>query len=219
MLMIYLLSNRWFRSVVSGIPRCPNITIRQFHLWRESSVLFDHLYSTTTDSFAQISTTFFGVYLLTKFSDQGDRTGQPESSSTHQTPTRVQRATSSASLNLLLPTTSRLPTGERTPLLIPIAQSPETIRQFTDSTTPSSAPGTLPKLRLVKRTSTSDFTPTLGINSQAGFLLMATTPPTTSAPNLMARRDRSASRGGLNGQYTDEEQARTGRRSSLASGN
>lgn len=67
----------------------------------------------------------------------------------------------------------------------------------------------------MKRTSTGEFTPTLGLSSQAGFLLMATTPPTASSAVLSARRQRSASQSQVQG-YMDEERGRQGRRGRVA---
>lgn len=143
---------------------------------------------------SQIGTTFLGVHLLTSYSqaephDEDDDTHDE----THVSPPPApQRATSSASLNLLLPTTSRL--SERTPLLIPVTESPQTGIHTAQAGVGSPAL----KGRLMKRTSTGDFTPHLGISSQAGFLLMATTPPSAVPPGLLAgRRERSASRSQL----------------------
>jgi len=131
---------------------------------------------------------------LTSFSEPAADSDSP--SETPRAPTGPQRALSSASLNLLLPSTSRL--TERTPLLIPVTETPEgTIPipySALSSISPPASGSGIVKGRLLKRTSTSDFTPTLGISSQAGFLLMATTPPTAGFPSQAIRRGRSSSR-------------------------
>lgn len=135
----------------------------------------------------QIATTFLGVHLLTSYSQEepeGSHDDGESNSPSH--PPAPQRATSSASLNLLLPTTSRL--SERTPLLIPVAVSPES------ANLPALGGSGSYKGRLLKRTSTGDFTPHLGLSSQAGFLLMATTPPNIPPGLLSNRRERSSSR-------------------------
>ena len=146
-----------------------------------------------------MATTFLGVHILTSYSNPDGE--EDENDNNDRPPPGPQRALSSASLNLLLPTSSRL--SERTPLLIPINGSTET---GTLQTTP---PGVLNpgsgslKGRLLKRTSTGDFAPTLGLSSQAGFLLMATTPPSSATGMLASRRERSASRGQVP-HYTEE---------------
>ena len=133
----------------------------------------------------QIATTFLGVHLLTSLSqsdsDSDDDSDPEPSSSTPNRPHPPQRTISSASQSLLLP----LSAYERTPLL-------STSAKRRPSDTPSTTSPILGKVRLVKRSSTNDFTSGL---SQAGFLLMATTPPTGPAMAGTVRRDRSVSRG------------------------
>jgi hypothetical protein len=156
---------------------------------------------TRCDSFAdftQIATTFLGVHLLTSYSS-------PPSHRKH--PSRPIRS---------VPSLTVLPqVDEHTPLFVPATPRRDSVEQDV----PAFSAGSLGRLRLTKRTSTGDFTPTLGISSQAGFLLMATTPPSGQA--AFGNRARSMSRGGggFQGGGTagegDEEQAGRNRRSSL----
>ncbi|GFZ48149.1 hypothetical protein JCM24511_05897 [Saitozyma sp. JCM 24511] len=108
---------------------------------------------------------------------------------------------------------ARRDVDEHTPLLVPATPRRDSVEQDV----PAFSAGSLGRLRLIKRTSTGDFTPTLGISSQAGFLLMATTPPSGQA--AFGNRARSMSRGGFQGGGTageeDEEQGGRNRRSSL----
>ncbi|ORY34603.1 magnesium transporter NIPA-domain-containing protein [Naematelia encephala] len=165
-----------------------------------------------------IATTFFGVHLLTSSTDESD-SSDDTSIVDEPPPIRAfspQRATSSASLNLLIPAASR--STERSPLLIPTSiiptQIPGHVRRVSDA--PSIAPGgTFGRARLSKRTSTSDFAPTLGLNSQAGFLLMATTPPLSSAMPSAMKRERSVSRSQVDAE--GQQQAARARRDSLLS--
>ena len=173
-------SYHWLRRAVSRIPRRRLLPLRQFRFWRSCSPL----QKVSPADPSQIATTFLGVYLLTTFSDPETESSEADLSS--QNPSRrkqSQRAISSASFNLLLPTSAY----EHTPLLI------HTDEQRVIGT-PHTALGAMGKLRLMKRSSTGDFTPTLGLNSQAGFLLIATTPPSSMTAANTMRRDRSASR-------------------------
>ncbi|WVR07918.1 hypothetical protein IAU60_004961 [Kwoniella sp. DSM 27419] len=167
---------------------------------------FDHVPFSRFVNFAfGIATTFVGVHLLTSTpNDQDSASDDGEESDEHGSPRRSlpvnpQRASSSASLNLLLPSAVG---SERTPLLAPgpVAIHPSSLREGS-AAVPSSivvvgSGSGRGRIRLSKRTSTSEFTPTLGLGSQAGLLLMATTPP---GPNLggMGARGRSSSRTGL----------------------
>jgi hypothetical protein len=146
----------------------------------------------------QIATTFLGVHLLTSYSS-------PPSHRKH--PSRPIRS---------VPSLTVLPqVDEHTPLLVPATPRRDSVEQDV----PAFSAGSLGRLRLTKRTSTGDFTPTLGISSQAGFLLMATTPPSGQA--AFGNRARSMSRGGSGfpsggtAGEEDEEQGGWNRRSSL----
>ncbi|ORX37569.1 magnesium transporter NIPA-domain-containing protein [Kockovaella imperatae] len=170
-----------------------------------SAVLYQEFRDITPSSFINfvfgIATTFLGVHLLTSFSEEeeepSDESTPDQSRATSPTVTYrpLPRAMpTNASLNVLLPSTSRISShsnglsaslNERTPLLVPIA-SPETLAN-------GLSPGeggvaSLGRIKLVKKTSTGDFTPTLGLSSQAGFLLMATTPPSAPLPGNFGRR-------------------------------
>ncbi|WVQ95894.1 hypothetical protein IAU59_002993 [Kwoniella sp. CBS 9459] len=143
-----------------------------------------------------------------------------------QSQPRPQRASSSASLNLLIPTSNErapllVPQGQaRMALPIYLAQTEGQPQRMTQpshgdeggassgaygtlsspsSATPAATVASITptgRIKLSKRTSTGEFTPTLGLGSQAGLLLMATTPPN---PHLyMAGRGRSASRTSTN---------------------
>ncbi|KAK4689887.1 magnesium transporter, partial [Tremellales sp. Uapishka_1] len=121
-----------------------------------------------------IATTFVGVYLLTTSrSEEDDRPSPPAS------------ASDDASRPLLLSV------DEDTPLLIPISANP---LARIPSSLPATSPAALSRIKLAKRTSTGNLG--IGLNSQAGFLLMATTPPATAVLGSMTamKRDRSASK-------------------------
>lgn len=77
-----------------------------------------------------------------------------------------------------------IPINENTPLLVPI--TPNANRQ--DGSLSTGVSPTIKGFRLLKRASLGDLTPSLG--NQAGFLLLATTPPAAAALN----RVRSANR-------------------------
>jgi hypothetical protein len=81
------------------------------------------------------------------------------------------------------------------PAVAVLGRSPIGSVPMTASTTGSGGGGQVVKARLIKRSSTSDFSP-LGLGSQAGFLLLASTPPTSAGGvgSGSIRRDRSASR-------------------------
>lgn len=201
-------SHHWFGGFVPGIPRRFVLRRRQLCLRRECpgvALLDSSKGGPSTDG--QIATTFLGVYLLTTFSNSNsddDEEPDPDSESldprsSRGPPAAPQRATSSASLNLLLPSTSRL--SERTPLLIPVPGSQG--RYPAAAALPPATVGSLTG-RLLKRTSTGDFAPTLGLSSQAGFLLMATTPPSAVQAGAI-RRDRSGSRTWISPPNLDEE--------------
>ncbi|WVQ77493.1 hypothetical protein IAR50_007179 [Cryptococcus sp. DSM 104548] len=214
-----------------------------------SGVLYQEFEGLTFSSFVNfsfgIATTFFGVYLLTSTpseihlelsesgSETGDQVGESEVHLNDSNGPDLTRATSSSSLNFLLPSASS--TNEQAPLLISSASL------YTGSTTASLAPGiprrhsdapilagaegrsftgipaTPRKARLTKRTSTSEFMsiPKL-VGSQAGVLLLATTPPpngpaylaTSSGyvPNTGSVRGRGWTLGlGAGGRQRDEE--------------
>ncbi|WVQ66201.1 uncharacterized protein L199_004380 [Kwoniella botswanensis] len=160
-----------------------------------SAVLYEEFKDVSFSSFVNfafgIATTFLGVHLLTSSpSSQDHASDQSETESIH--PGQPKRASSSASLNLLLPSTASSTNGERAPLLI---SSPSTSLQTPLSQANSKIPlyGTTPSgnhmVRLV-RIGSSEFSPALGIGSQAGLLLLATTPPSVGSIG----RGRSSSR-------------------------
>ncbi|OCF39666.1 hypothetical protein I317_06521 [Kwoniella heveanensis CBS 569] len=207
-----------------------------------SAVLFQEFRDVPFSRFVNfafgICTTFLGVHLLTSTSsesgsedDSGDLASDDGESqvtakgSISRSQLQPQRASSSASLNLLIPTSN---SNERMPLLIPQNRNSrmplpihfdnvnpnrgqiEVRASNTSATTaygaalssPSSVtiasvtptPTTMGRIKLSKRTSTGEFTPTLGLGSQAGLLLMATTPPNPQSSHLTTGRGRSASR-------------------------
>ncbi|RSH85232.1 hypothetical protein EHS25_005039 [Saitozyma podzolica] len=167
-----------------------------------SAVLYQEFRDETISRFVNfafgIATTFLGVHLLTSYSS-------PPSHRKH--PSRPIRS---------VPSLTVLPqVDEHTPLLVPATPRRDSVEQDV----PAFSAGSLGRLRLTKRTSTGDFTPTLGISSQAGFLLMATTPPSGQA--AFGNRARSMSRGGSGfpsggtAGEEDEEQGGWNRRSSL----
>lgn len=97
--------------------------------------------------------------------------------------------------------------NEHTPLLIP-GRSLRSLSPGRDAAlSPNNAillPGSMGKVRLLKRTSTGDFGAALGIGSQAGLLLMAASPPAgggsghsglSSGPSSL-RRGTSSTRAG-----------------------
>ncbi|WWC95670.1 hypothetical protein V866_002535 [Kwoniella sp. B9012] len=160
-----------------------------------SAVLYEEFKDVSFSSFVNfafgIATTFLGVHLLTSSpSSQDHASDQSETESIH--PGQPQRTSSSASLNLLLPSTASSTNGERAPLLI---SPPTTSLQTPLSQANSKLPlyGTTPSgnhmVRLV-RIGSSEFSPALGIGSQAGLLLLATTPPSVGSIG----RGRSSSR-------------------------
>ncbi|WRT69861.1 uncharacterized protein IL334_006852 [Kwoniella shivajii] len=153
-----------------------------------------------------IATTFLGVHLLTTTapssgsSSSGEEEGEDNDDIGENRPSQPQRASSSASINLLLPTSaigSMASTNERgTPVYIASPTSNEQTPLYrTGSYTSSNPYGSTPisasKVRLVRMGSNGEFTPALGIGSQAGLLLLATTPP--SHPGILPRQ-RSTSR-------------------------
>nr|XP_031858329.1 uncharacterized protein CI109_006300 [Kwoniella shandongensis]KAA5525401.1 hypothetical protein CI109_006300 [Kwoniella shandongensis] len=163
-----------------------------------------------------IATTFLGVHLLTSSQPSSEDENPDEADAEPADPTAppLPRISSSRSVNLLLPTSISAVT-ERTPLVSNPSFTPAlnvrrpseipTNTLFSPPNSGGVGPGTT-RIRLSSRTSTTDFsTPTLGLGSQAGFLLMATTPP---GPGFFGpgRRGRSASRAGPGG--WDEESGR-----------
>ncbi|OCF62067.1 hypothetical protein L486_01733 [Kwoniella mangroviensis CBS 10435] len=160
-----------------------------------SAVLYEEFKDVSFSSFVNfafgIATTFLGVHLLTSSSSSQDHTSD-QSDTESVRPGQPQRASSSASLNLLLPSAASTSNGERAPLLI---SSPSTSLQTPLSQANNKAPlyGTTPSgnhmVRLV-RIGSSEFSPALGIGSQAGLLLLATTPPSVGSIG----RGRSSSR-------------------------
>ncbi|WVQ84801.1 hypothetical protein IAT38_006958 [Cryptococcus sp. DSM 104549] len=189
-----------------------------------------------------IATTFLGVHLLTTTSSSTPDSDSTLDASTPTQPLLPPRASSSTSLNLLLPTT----TGERAPLLPasppPVSamsspRAPEIARGYSElsvgsrrgaSTAPISFPGSgslgaststggaRVRIALGKRGSTGEFAhPKLGLGSQAGLLLLATTPP-GPGPGVGMGRGRSWSRGS---DVWDEERGEAGQgRTRRASG-
>ncbi|KAK8849813.1 hypothetical protein IAR55_005149 [Kwoniella newhampshirensis] len=191
-----------------------------------------------------IATTFLGVYLLTSSQSSAeeainDNDADQASPTTSSVPT-LPRASSSRSINLLLPTAVST-ANERTPLVptpsISVRRSSATPSSSNTFFSPPTSGGSIPRpigskgsvsaalppgssltrVKLSKRTSTSDFsTPTLGLGSQAGFLLMATTPPGTGFQGRPGPgpgsgpggRTRSSSRGQPYGYGWDEESGR-----------
>ncbi|EIW71448.1 hypothetical protein TREMEDRAFT_60376 [Tremella mesenterica DSM 1558] len=142
-----------------------------------------------------IGTTFLGVYLLTTVptSQQLSQLSSPPSPPSQLNP--IENLSSPTSHPLLLP-------NERTPLLPSSSTTADYIPPIsprspipTLPTLPNITPvGTTGRIRLLSRASNRDFAP-LGLNSQAGFLLLATTPPT---PGMRAR---SMSRGKRDEEY------------------
>ncbi|KAI9639504.1 magnesium transporter NIPA-domain-containing protein [Dioszegia hungarica] len=115
-----------------------------------------------------IGITFTGVHLLTSMHSPATPSPSPPPSSTSSPQT----------------TPTPLPRTERTPLLI--APSPHS-----DAYHHALSPSIRGRgVRLLKRNSTGEIH-TLGINSQAGFLLLGSTPPATA---IASRRDRSSHR-------------------------
>ncbi|WWC92636.1 uncharacterized protein L201_007595 [Kwoniella dendrophila CBS 6074] len=182
-----------------------------------SAVLYEEFKDVTFSHFVNfafgIGTTFLGVHLLTSTpSDSESDHEDTDSIYSNIRPSQPQRASSSASLNLLLPPSSSIISSstERTPLIITSPKNtpliPTTTIQRYNSNTGSgigSTPTSLTnnnnnnKVRLVRIGSQNDFTPALGIGSQAGLLLLATTPPSSSGsregPLSLRIRGRSSS--------------------------
>lgn len=145
----------------------------------------------------QIATTFFGVYLLTSPVQGGsdDASQDDEQTSEHESSPNARS----------VPTLALPAVDEHTPLLVPARSIRSSSPGRDASLSPNGIllPGSLGKVRLLKRTSTGDFGAALGIGSQAGLLLMAASPPPPSSssgggfgsggPNSL-RRGRSASR-------------------------
>lgn len=155
-------SNYWLSSIVPGVPRFTIYSLSQFYL-RSECAFHRAIY---LQLIIQILTTFLGVHLLTSLhTPSTPPTSEPSSPSRSPfiTPTSAQRS-------------------ERSPLLIPATHL---------SPTPVQVHGLSPNvrgraIRLLKRNSSGEIH-TLGLNSQAGFLLMGSTPPS----NASGRRDRS----------------------------
>nr|XP_018260091.1 uncharacterized protein I303_07008 [Kwoniella dejecticola CBS 10117]OBR82249.1 hypothetical protein I303_07008 [Kwoniella dejecticola CBS 10117] len=149
-----------------------------------SAVLYEEFKDVPFSSFVNfafgIATTFLGVHLLTSTPSENTSGGDTDSIRSSR-PTQPQRATSSASLNLLLPSSASL-NGERAPLLISSPSNWQTSpnNMYTPGlglgSTPTST-STSNRVRLVRIGSNGEFSPALGIGSQAGLLLLATTPP------------------------------------------
>jgi hypothetical protein len=143
----------------------------------------------------QIATTFLGVHLLTSYQNppeeqEGDETDSQTRSTPRQQP-------------ILLD-------DEQTPLLVPVTPRDQNPLLRRISGTPSSS-AVPPQIRVIRKTSNADLTSTLGINTQAGFLLMATTPPAGSSFGTRAKLE-NRSRSGR-----DVERGSLGRGVSYAS--
>ncbi|WVF68333.1 hypothetical protein IAT40_003098 [Kwoniella sp. CBS 6097] len=189
-----------------------------------SAVLFQEFRDVPFSRFVNfafgICTTFLGVHLLTSTPPEDDSEesasdgGESQATATARIP-QPQRASSSASLNLLISTASErapllVPQGpqgsNRLPLPIHLNQNELRPNREDSGATSSVGYGALSssssatvasitptgRIKLSKRTSTGEFAPTLGLGSQAGLLLMATTPP--NPHSYMSGRGRSASR-------------------------
>ncbi|WWC73852.1 uncharacterized protein I206_107824 [Kwoniella pini CBS 10737] len=171
-----------------------------------SAVLYEEFKDVSFSSFVNfafgIATTFLGVHLLTSTTSSNESSNEEIEESINSNlnrPILQQRATSSASLNLLLPSSTSL-NSERTPLLISsssnwqISQQQQQQQQQSQQQNTIYTPGlgTTPnnKVRLVRIGSNGEFSPALGIGSQAGLLLLATTPPTSG----ILHRGRSSSK-------------------------
>lgn len=157
--------------------------------------------------FEQIATTFLGVHLLTSYTSSPDEQNHDEDEDDDDGEDDT-RATSRQTLASLANT-------ERTPLLVPIANNPREgqhplLRRISGTPSTAQIP---PQVRVIRKSSNADLTSTLGINTQAGFLLMATTPPAGSS---FGSRTRAPSRGPRTG-GRDEERGQLGRGQSYAS--
>jgi hypothetical protein len=130
----------------------------------------------------QIATTFLGVHLLTSYSNPRQEE-EDEFDSDSETPRQQE-----LELN-----------DEHTPLLFPVSANTRDQNPLLRRTTSNALP---PQIRVIRKTSNADLTSTLGINTQAGFLLMATTPPPGSHMNRprqdgRTRSNRDLERGSL----------------------
>ena len=178
-----------------------------------------------------------GVHLLTSYSrsseeqehDQEDEQGVDGDEEDNET---TPRQTTPSILATVLENDNGTSNGtgnERTPLLVPIGnlgprERNQLLRRISGTPTTAQIP---PQVRVIRKTSNNDLTSTLGINTQAGFLLLATTPPGmgSSFGSTGHGRARAGSRGPRSGAGTgagggggrDEERGQLGRGTSYAS--
>nr|XP_019043715.1 hypothetical protein I302_08296 [Kwoniella bestiolae CBS 10118]OCF22645.1 hypothetical protein I302_08296 [Kwoniella bestiolae CBS 10118] len=190
-----------------------------------SAVLYEEFKDVPFSSFVNfafgIATTFLGVHLLTS-SPSSSPSDESDTDSIHSSsrPGQPQRASSSASLNLLLPSTASTSIGERAPLLIASpsslqTQTPSSLQQngrlqsYTYGTNSNATPTSNNIVRLVRIGSNGagEFSPALGIGSQAGLLLLATTPPSGLGS---IGRGRSTSRAMTLGTFAEAPDAERG---------
>ena len=123
----------------------------------------------------QIATTFLGVHLLTSYSESPEEREEREDDDDDDQ--RTPRQTPSISLG-----------AEQQPLLVPIPADTRAQNQLLRRISgPPSTAQVPPQIRVIRKASNADLTSTLGINTQAGFLLMATTPPAGSSYGSRAR--------------------------------
>jgi len=165
-------SHHWICSFIPGIPRCYSNPIHQFCFRSESIDITDQDKALTE----KIATTFLGVHLLTSYQNTRHEDEEDLDSQIEATPGQ-------GPIHL---------DDEQTPLLLPINPRDQTLLRRI-SGTPSTA-ALPPQIRVIRKSSNADLTSTLGINTQAGFLLMATTPPASSSSfGNRGRMDRSKS--------------------------
>ena len=168
------ISHHWICGFVPGIPRCYSNPIHQF-CFRSESIEFTEKDTALTE---KIATTFLGVHLLTSYQNTRHEEEDEEDSIS-----QVEATPGQGAIHL---------DDEQTPLLLPINPRDQTLLRRI-SGTPSAA-ALPPQIRVIRKSSKADLTSTLGINTQAGFLLMATTPPASSSSfGNRGRMDRSKS--------------------------